>query len=176
MENIDQHQIEEPQGTPRVKIVQRNAIAVSLIYMVVASISHMFREQAMNMETGITLLIVVIFLGGILITQHQVRFQTYMGFMDFSKAMGTGMLFVLYYAVIVVIFDLLFNTLIAPDALAEQKELLYHDMSKEDVDKTKRFFDLIFTPVGAAVMGLVSNLFFGLLLSLVGSAITSRNK
>ncbi len=96
--------------------------------------------------------------------------------MDFSKAMGTGMLFVLYYAVIVVIFDLLFNTLIAPDALAEQKELLYQDMSKEDVDKTKRFFDLIFTPVGAAVMGLVGNLFFGLLLSLVGSAITSRNK
>lgn len=181
MENIDEQQIEEPQGTPRVKIVQRNAIAVSLIFIVIVIISHMFREQVMKMGTALAIINAAILLGGIIVTQNQVRSQTYFGMMNFSKAMGTGMLFVLFVTVITVLFGLLFNTVIAPDALAEQKELSIQemrnqDMSKEQIEQSMKFVGFMFKPVGAAVIGLVSNLFFGLLLSLVGSAITSRNK
>ena len=181
MENIDNHQMEEQTGTPRKNIVWRNAIAVSLIFIVIIIVNYMFREEFLKYATVIAIANGLILLAGIIVTQNQVRNLTYNGIMNFSKALGTGMMFVLFVTLITVVFGLLFNTVIAPDTLAEQKELTIQqmrerEMSKEEIDQTLKFTGFIFKPMGAAIIGLLSNLFFGLLLSLIGSAVTSKSK
>lgn len=181
MENLDNTPMENAGGQPRNTIVWRNAVAVSLIYIVIIILSNMFREQVMKLGTGLVIINGVIMLAGIIITQTQVRKEVYNEIMSFSKGWGTGMYFVLGVTIITVVFGLLFNTVIAPDTLAEQKELSIQkmreqEMSKEQIEQSMKFIGFMFKPVGAAVIGMVSNLFFGLILSLVGAAVTSRSK
>ena len=57
-------------------------------------------------------------LAGIIITQMQVRDKSFMGTMNFSKGLGTGMLFTIYLTLIIVVFGLLFNTVIFPETPA----------------------------------------------------------
>ena len=181
MENLDNTSMDNPNGQTRNAIVWRNAVAVGLIFIVIIILSNMFRDQVMKMGTGLAIVNGLILLIGIIITQIHVRKEVYNELMSFSKGWGTGMYFVVGVTLITVVFGLLFNTVIAPDTLAEQKELSIQqmreqEMSKEQIEQSMRFIGFMFKPVGAAVIGLVSNLFFGMILSLVGAAVTSKSK
>lgn len=181
MENLDQNQLTEEQGVPRNSIVWKFAIIFGLIFIIYIILSIMFREQMMEQSTLVTILTGLIMLAGIIITQMQVRDKSFMGTMNFSKGLGTGMLFTIYLTLIIVVFGLLFNTVIFPETLQEQQQLAIdqmreQEMSQEQIDQAMKFTGFMFKPVGAALVGLFSNLFFGLILSLIGAAVTSRNK
>jgi hypothetical protein len=181
MDNLDQQNLDQQDLVPRSSIIWRNAIAVGLVFVVVIILSNMFREKAMEMGTMMAIVNGLILLTGIVLTQNQVRVQSLGGRMSFSQGLGNGMLFVLGVTLITVVFGLIFNGLIEPDALNEQKELAIQqmrekEMSKEEIDQAMKFTGFMFKPAGAAIVGLLSNLFFGFILSLIGAAVTSRNK
>ncbi len=77
MENLDNTPMENAGGQPRNTIVWPNAVAISLIYIVIIILSNMFREQVMKLGTGLAIINGVIMLAGIIITQTQVRKEVY---------------------------------------------------------------------------------------------------
>jgi Protein of unknown function (DUF4199) len=181
MENFDKDQLDNTGGVSRSKLVVRNGIAVGLVFIVLLIVTDMFREQMMELNTIFSILYMVILLIGIIVTQNQVRDQSLGGKMMFSKAFGTGMLLVFLVTAIFVVFSALFYLVIAPDTLTEAKDLVYNqmreqEMSKEEIEMAMKFTAFMYTPGGILLMSSISYIFFGTILSLVGAAITSRNK
>lgn len=177
--NIEE--LQETNNGSRHPIIRKNAIIVSLVFIVILVVTDMFREQMMELNILFSILYMVILLAGIIVTQNQVRDQVMGGRMTFSKALGTGMLMVLWVTGIFVTFSLLFYLFITPETLTEAKEMAYNqmreeEMSAEEIEMAMKFSGFMFTPAGVTIMSGLTYLFFGFLLSLIGGAVTSRQK
>lgn len=166
---------------PRSKIIWRNAIALTLLFAVVLIITDMFREQMMEKTNLMSVIYMVILFGVIILTQIQVRDNALGGVMPFSKAFSTGMLLTLAVAAMFAVFNFIFYTLISPDVLSEAKDMAIQEMqtdgrSQEEIDMSMKFMGFAFTPVGILITTLIFYPLFGMLLSLLASLFTQRNR
>lgn len=166
---------------PRSKIIWRNAIALSLLFVVVLIITDMFREQMMDKSNLMSTIYMIILFAVIILTQIQVRENSYGGIMSFSKAFGTGMLLTLAVAGMFAVFNFIFYSFISPDVLGEAKTLAENTMkeqgkSQEEIDMAMKFTGFAFTPVGILVTTIIFYPIFGLILSLLASLFTQRNR
>ena len=98
------------------------------------------------------------------------------GFIEFKQALKTGILYSLVFSTILFLFSLAYHKFIVPDAIdffasEERKAWLEHDRTLEDVNK---YLVEYYIPSFGAFHSLMTSFVWGILLSLLGSAIFRR--
>jgi membrane-associated HD superfamily phosphohydrolase len=176
-------QLEFPQthGIPRSTIIVRNGIAVSLIFIVLLLIRHMFRDKLMEQNNLMSVIYIIILLISVIITQIQVREKTYGGMLDFSKAFGTGMLLTLLVTAIFAVFNFIFYTFIAPDVMDEVRRmseatLREKGMSDDQIEMGMKMTNFLTTPLGILLSTIVIYPLMGLIISALASIFTQRKR
>lgn len=165
---------------PCLKIIWRNAIAITLVFAVVLIVTDMFKDKMMEKNNLMSIMYMVLLFGTVILTQIQVREQSLGGIMSFSKAFGTGMLLALAVAVMFALFNFIFYSFISPDTLDEARRMAETSMqeqgkTQEEIDMAMKITGFMFTPVGILLSTIIFYPLFGLLLSLLASLFTQRN-
>lgn len=180
---LDQNQL--PEETPvsggRSKIVIRNGAVFALLLIIIMLITHMFRDSLSQHTQSIAWGEYVLLLIAIIITQLDVRGKVYNGKMLFGQAFSTGMLFVALVTAIFSVFTLVFYLAIGPDVLNEMKVIAENSLREKGLDEDQirtqmQFSERIFTPVGMFIMVIIGYLFIGVIMSLLASLFTQRNR
>lgn len=177
----EQFDLDKPQGTPRFKIISRNAGVFAMLLIIMLLMTHIFRETMMEKNTLISWVEYGLLLIAIIITQLQVRENSYNGIMPFGSAFNTGLIFTLLVAAIYSVFTLIFFIAIGPELLQDMRTIAENSlrekgMSDEEVQAGMKFVNMSFTPVGMFIMVLFGFSFFGVILTLIASLFTGRTR
>lgn len=105
------------------------------------------------------------------------------GFLTISEALKTGLAIALVAGIIGSLFTYLFVTLIETDFIPQLIEKTQEDMITENPEMTEEQLQMsmgmvekFLTPWFMSVMGLISSLFFGFLISLLGGLVLKQNR
>lgn len=101
------------------------------------------------------------------------------GSISYGQALGAGVIIFLYATIITSIFSFLLNTVIDPGLMqkglaAQEQLLLDRGMTQEQVDAGLKVAAKMMKPVITIPIGLVVNMFFGLILSLIAAAFVRK--
>ena len=102
------------------------------------------------------------------------------GYMAYSKGLGIGTLLSLVSSVIGSVFMFIYVSYINDGYIQQLVDKARRDMedqgqSDEIIDQSMEFMSMIFSPIALPIMGIISTVFFGFLISLIVSAI-NQNK
>lgn len=101
------------------------------------------------------------------------------GTISYGQALGAGVVIFLYATIITSIFSYILNTFIDPDLMAkglaaQEQMLLDRGMTQEQVDAGLKVAEKMMKPAISIPIGLVVNMFFGLILSLIAAAFVRK--
>jgi hypothetical protein len=101
------------------------------------------------------------------------------GSISYGQALGAGVIIFLYATIITSIFSYLLNTVIDPGLMqkglaAQEQLLLDRGMTQEQVDAALKVAGKMMKPAISIPIGLVVNMFFGLILSLIAAAFVRK--
>jgi len=102
------------------------------------------------------------------------------GAISYGQALGAGVVIFLYATIITSIFSYLLNTVIAPGlmqkglAVQEQAMLDRGGLTQEHIDAGLKVAEKMMQPAISIPIGLVVNMFFGLILSLIAAAFVRK--
>lgn len=181
--NLDQPQLMEdaPDFSIRKKIILRNGTIFVFILIIVMLVTHMFRATISDQVQRIAWAEYLLLFVAIIITQLDIRSKLYNGKLQFGQAFTSGMLFVAFIAGVFSVFTLVFYLIIGPEVLNEmvviaENSLREKGMTEEQIDQQMAFSARIFTPVGMFIMTLIGYLFVGVIMCLIASLFTQRQR
>jgi hypothetical protein len=101
------------------------------------------------------------------------------GTISYGQALGAGVIIFLYSTIITSIFSYLLNTVIDPELMqkglaAQEQVLLDRGLTQEQVDQALKVAAKMMKPAISIPIGLVANMFFGLILSLIAAAFVRK--
>ena len=101
------------------------------------------------------------------------------GTISYGQALGAGVIIFLYATIITSIFSYLLNTVIDPDLMqkglaAQEQVLLDRGLTQEQVDQALKVAGKMMKPAISIPIGLIVNMFFGLILSLIVAAFVRK--
>ncbi len=147
------------------------------IVLVIYSLMMYFLNQTGNKYVG--WLSFVIMIAGIVYLQIQYRDKELKGTMPYGKAFGFAILMVLVASVITTVFTYLLFAVIDPGlvdkllAVAEE-QLTRRGMTGDQIEMAMKVSRKMMSPPLMAVFGLIGNMFWGTIISLITSAITKK--
>lgn len=127
----------------------------------------------------IIILSLIILIGGIVFAQINYR-KKYLGdYMEYGQAFKIGFLTALVMAVIYGIYSYIFAKYIDPGAIEEQmakqeQMMVEQGQSEADIEMGMKIASMFATPFMAALISILSNLFFGAIISLITAIFTKR--
>lgn len=101
------------------------------------------------------------------------------GSISYGQALGAGVIIFLYATIITSIFSYILNTVIDPGLMqkglaVQEQALLDRGMTQEQVDAGLKVAAKMMKPAITIPIGLVVNMFFGLILSLIAAAFVRK--
>ena len=146
--------------------------AISIAIFLIGAISK-------NPEIGGFWLEVLILTGGILLAHREYK-KKGDGFMSYGTGLGLGTLVTVVSSVISAVFSYIYTKFVNPDYLEEMKQLQIEAMereglSEEQMDMGLQIMEYFSQPELLAVIGILSTVFFGFILSLIVSAFTKKD-
>lgn len=147
------------------------------IILVIYSLMMYFLNQTGNKYVG--WLSFVIMIAGIVYLQIQYRDKELKGTMPYGKAFGFAVLMVLVASVITSVFTYILFTVIDPGLVdkllaAAEEQLAQRGMTGDQIDMAMKVTKKMMSPPLMAVFGLIGNMFWGTIISLITSAITKK--
>ncbi len=136
-----------------------------------------FLDQTSNNKLGMVffaILIIGLFLG---IKSYRDKYRN--GFITYGQSLGAGVIIMLYYSIFTAIFTYILYKFIDPNlldkmlALTEEK-LLEKGLTEGMIEQSMQIQKKIMTPLIISLSGILSNVFFGAILSLIISLFTKR--
>jgi prepilin signal peptidase PulO-like enzyme (type II secretory pathway) len=127
----------------------------------------------------IIILSLAILIAGIVFAQINYR-KKYLGdFMEYGQAFKIGFLTVLVMAIIYGIYSYIFAKYIDPGAIEEQmakqeQMMVEQGNSEMEIEQGMKIASMFATPAMAAVVSILSNLFFGAIFSLIAAIFTKK--
>lgn len=143
-----------------------------IVYTLILYFAGIMTNKAAG-YAGIIIAIVGIYLG-----TKAYRDQSLDGYISYGKALGTGVLISLFATILSVIFMVILYTVIDPDLVnrimtESQDKLIEQGMAEDQIEKGMEMTKKFFIPM-TIIVGLVSNVFFGFIISLITSAILKK--
>jgi len=130
----------------------------------------------MHLNTSIMWIGYIFLIGAIVWGTIEYRNKVLNGFMSYGKAFSTSFMIVLFAAIILAIYNFIFYQFIAPDAVQDLADIGREsiierapDISDEQLDETIQATSFMYTPIWLSIMGLVSQLIIGVIISLITS-------
>ncbi|MBC7382729.1 MAG: DUF4199 domain-containing protein [Bacteroidia bacterium] len=107
------------------------------------------------------------------------RDETLNGFISFGQGVGTGMQIIFFGGLIISIYFLVFVNYIDPEFMANlienvKREMIEKGDSEEKIETTIHWMKKMQSPMLMFVMGLLANLIYGLIVSLIVSIFTRK--
>ena len=158
-----------------------NALKTGVLFSIFLIIYSIIVYQFSNGDRNWFMMILnlLIFTGGITGASIYYRDKKLGGVVTYGKIVGFAVLFVVISSLITSAFNYLYLGFISPDLvnvmLEQQAEQLYEQgMSDEQIEQTMSISERFMSPGFLAIMGFFSNVIFGVILSLIISAIVKR--
>jgi len=103
------------------------------------------------------------------------------GYISYGRAVGSGMLIILFASVIQAFFIYLFYTYVSPEGLqniftAMEESMMQQGSSDDEIEMTVKLFKSVTTPASMAIATIFSSAFWGLVISLITSAFLKKEK
>lgn len=170
----------EPQAkTSKWQIIAKFSLIYSLVIIALNLVLFILGMQ-MQMQTLNTLVMLAAVFVSIYFGIVSRRDNTLDGYITYGQGVGTGMLISLMAGIIVTIYTQVFISFIDPDfmqnMLNEAKRKMIEDgRSEEQIEVAMEWTKKIMgSPIIMAVMGILTNLFYGLIASLILAYFTKR--
>lgn len=147
------------------------------VVLVIFSLIMYFLDQTGNKY--VSWLSVILMIAGIVYLQIQYRDKELKGNMSYGKAFGFAVLMVLVASVITSIFTYLLFSVIDPGLVdkllaASEEQLTKRGMSGDQIEIAMKYTRKMMSPPLMAVFGLIGNMVWGTIISLITSAITKK--
>jgi hypothetical protein len=146
-----------------------NGLILGLIGIVYSLLMY-FLDMSTNKSLGNVFFIIQIVVLFFLVKSY--RDNHMYGMITFGQAMGAGVIICLYYAIIMAVFTYILYALIDPGlinkllAISEEAGLK-KGYSQEQIDLGMKFSKKLMTPPAMAIIGIIINMFFGAIFSLI---------
>ena len=177
MENPIIDQELKPNVSPMPTALRYGLIAgvVSIIVSLLLYLLDMYREQTLTTVISIAVLVTFVYLA-----QKSHRDNDLGGYMKFGRAVGVGMLTVLFMAIVGAVYNFIFFEFIDSSILEEtlretENNMMDRGMSDEDINQAMKITQIFVNPFFFAVTALFFSGIFGLIVSLITGAITKRD-
>jgi len=124
---------------------------------------------------------ILILIAGIVYGTLKYRNDTLGGSISYGQALGTGVLIALFAGVLNSIYSYVFMTIIDP-AFIDQIKMIAEEgmiekgMSDDQIERTMEVAGWAYSPWYLTVMGVVGNVFYGFIISLISSAFIKKEK
>lgn len=147
------------------------------VVLVIYSLIMYFLDQTGNKY--VSWLSVILMIAGIVYLQIQYRDKELKGNMSYGKAFGFAVLMVLVASVITSIFTYLLFSVIDPGLIDKilamsEEQLTKRGMNADQIELAMKMSRKMMSPPIMAVFGLIGNMFWGTIISLITSAITKK--
>ena len=134
-------------------------------------------DLSFNKNIGYLFLLVEVVILFFLIKSYRDNYMH--GSISYGQALGAGVIIFLYATIITSIFSYLLNTVIDPGLMqkglaVQEQGLLDRGMTQEQVDQALKVAAKMMKPAISIPIGLVANMFFGLILSLIAAAFVRK--
>ena len=132
-------------------------------------------------STGLGYVSYLIMIGGIVLGIKNFRDQEQEGFISYGRALGVGMLTVMFASIIMAVFVYILYTIIDPGLVEKGIEIARNKMAGKNlsddqiemaINMTKKFMTPTFMVIGT----IIGYAFFGLIFSLVVAAVMKKDK
>jgi hypothetical protein len=136
-----------------------------------------FLDMSTNKSLGYVFFIVLIIVLFFLVKSYRDNYM--LGMITYGQAFGAGVIICLYYAIIMAVFSYilysfidtgLINKLIAMSEEAGLKR----GLTQEQIDMSMKVTRKIMTPTFLSIMSIVSNMFFGTIMSLLAAIFVKK--
>jgi hypothetical protein len=153
-----------------------NGLILGLIGIVYSLVLY-FLNMSTNKSIGYVFILVQIVVLFFLVKSYRDNYMH--GMITFGQALGTGVIICLYYSIIMAIFTYILyafiDTGLIDKILAMSEEAgLKKGYSQEQIDMGMKFTKKIMTPPVMAIFGIFSNMFFGVIMSLIVAAFVRK--
>ena len=103
------------------------------------------------------------------------------GYINYGRAVGSGMLIILFSSIIHAFFIYLFYTYLSPESLqnvftAMEESMMQQGSSDDEIEMTVKLLKSVTTPLSMAFATIISSAFWGLIISLITSAFLKKEK
>lgn len=148
---------------------------VSVIVSLLMYLLDLHTNQGLATVVSIAMLVTFIYLA-----QKSHRDNDLGGYMKFGRAIGVGMLTVLFMAIVGAVYNFIFFEFIDSSILEEslreaENKMLERGMSDDDIDQAMNITKIFVNPVFFAATALFFSGVLGLIVSLITGAITKRD-
>lgn len=146
-----------------------NGLILGLIGIVYSLLLY-FLDMSTNKSLGRVFFIIQIVVLFFLVKSYRDNYMH--GMITYGQALGAGVIICLYYAIIMAVFTYILYGLIDPSlinkllAISEEAGLK-KGYSQEQIDMGMKFSKKIMTPPVMAIIGIIVNMFFGVIFSLI---------
>lgn len=174
---MDYVQEEQPKASP-LNAALKFGIIGGLV-MILASLLFYLFEMRENMWINALATIAIIFVS-VYLAQVNHRDQDLGGYMKYGRGLGTGMLTVLFIALLTNLFSVILRTVIDPGLIDAQLEtqrqaMIEQGMSDEEMENAMKFTKMfIGNPIILFFTGLLGTAVWGLIISLISAAFTRK--
>jgi hypothetical protein len=153
-----------------------NGLILGLIGIVYTLVLY-FLDMTTNKSLGYVFFIILFVVLFFLVKSYRDNYMH--GMITFGQAFGAGVIICIYYAVIMAVFSYILyafiDTGLINKLIAMSEETgLKKGLSQEQVDLSMKVTRKIMTPTFLAIMGIISNVFFGAIMSLIISIFVKK--
>ncbi len=153
-----------------------NGLILGLIGVVYSLVMY-FLNMTTNKAQGWVFMLIEIIVLYFLIKSY--RDNNKHGNITFGEGLGAGMIMCLYYSLIMAVFTYILFTVIDPGLVDKQAALAEEAMAKkgmaqEQIDTAMKFTRKFMAPAFMIPFGIVVNMFFGLIFSLIAAAFARK--
>ena len=170
-ENMEENEVSSKQISIKYGLISG---LIGVAFFVVINLLGQGMNQSLS-YVGFLILAVIVYLA------HKAFKDEGDGYLNYGQGLGIGTLISLVSSVVSGIFMFIYVSYINTGYIQQLMDKTREDMenqgqSDEIIDQSMEFMSMIFSPIALPIMGIVSTVFMGFIISLIVSAITQNKR
>ncbi len=131
------------------------------------------------LNTKIGYISLVLYVAGIVLAQINYRNKEMNGSISYGQALGFGVAIMLFSGIVTALYTMILYSFIDPGLIDQMKTvqeeaLLQKGMSEEQIETAMSFSSKMMTPAWMSIMGAISSVFMGTIISLITSIFVKK--
>lgn len=148
---------------------------ISIIFLIITDLADLIGNQYLQW------LSLLIFVTLLVFAHREFKNEGNDGYMNYGQGLGIGTLLALVSGLIANVFSLIYVSFISTDFIQRIRDnqlmtLENRGMSAKEIEQAMQFSELIMTPVGLSITGLIMGIFFAFIASLIVTLFTKKSR
>jgi hypothetical protein len=135
----------------------------------------------LTFSKGLGYISYLIIIGGIILGIKNFRDQEQQGFISYGRAVGAGVLTVVFASVIMAIFNFVLFKVIDPNLLEKgievaRTQMMEKNLTDDQIEMALKMTRMIMSPAVMVIMTIIGNVFIGTIFSVIIAAFMKKDK